>query len=109
MTPSEAIARVLYTATENSRYSEPPGTDELREVIRRDWAVRVLDAYDLRVTGKVSRWEPFTGGTKIRGEYCPNNGIRYSGNTREEARLAAAQAVWPELSADVRAELGDCP
>lgn len=73
------------------------------------WAVRVLDAYDLRNTGKQSRWEPFSGGTKICGEYCPNNGVRYSGNTREEARLATARAVYFELPAEVRAELGECP
>jgi hypothetical protein len=73
------------------------------------WAMRVLDAYDLRVTGKQSRWEPFSGGTKTRGECCPNNGIRYPGNTREEARLAAARAVYLDLPGDVRAELGECP
>src|SRR6478752_804428 len=44
------------------------------------WARNVLSLYD-KNTGKQTRWEPFSGSDEA-GEICPNNGIRYSGNTR---------------------------
>jgi len=71
------------------------------------WAVRVLDAHD-DLTGKQTRWEPFSRVVPITGEICPNNGIRYSG-TRDSARLAAAEAVFPELPDAARAKLGEKP
>lgn len=80
--------------------------EHLREALQLAWAVRVLDAYDEK-TGRQTRWETFSSCTG-RGEICPNNGIRYSGN-QESARLSAAAAVWPELSKPVQARIGARP
>ena len=71
------------------------------------WAVHVLDAYD-DMTGKTSRWEPFLTNSG-RGEICPNNGIRYSGKDRDDARITAADDVWKELPTAVKVELGPRP
>lgn len=93
----------------------PSARQQFEALIRRDWAVRVLDcwamstqyarAYELvmhvmgsdalviRVTGIGSRKKSFT----------------HRGSTPDAARLAAAEAVWPELPESVRAEIGERP
>lgn len=80
----------------------------VREALRALWAVRVLDAWR-----KVDRCRSvrefldqsehvhlFEGTAYVRGSYGP---------APDAARLAAAEAVFPELPADVRAKLGDRP
>jgi hypothetical protein len=86
------------------------GDKEVRAVFRRDWDVRVLDAWALanpddslgpRYKGEDypphERWECFTG---IAWEAF---------RTPDAARHAAALAVFPSLSDAIRAELGECP
>ena len=70
------------------------------------WAVRVLDAWYWRVEG----WE----GPTPAPEHCASGWFVYLheshwGSDPDAARLAAAEAVFPELPADVRAKLGERP
>lgn len=81
----------------------------LWEAARRDWAVRVLDA-----------WADSQGGTATPS---PRHEVFGKGNqqfslhirkwhyaaSRDAARLAAAEAVWAELPESVRAEIGERP
>jgi hypothetical protein len=87
-------------------------TYEATEVIvpiadaRARWAVRVLDA-----------WAP--EGYAVERKLAANYGelFRVTGapdscgweRTRDAARLAAAEAIWGDLPADVRAQLGERP
>lgn len=87
---------------------------------RRDWAVRVLDAWR-RLRPKRRSWRMH--GLVVVGvgpagcwveEADPEPGVESSatnhgGNTEDAARLAAAEAVYPELPESVRAELGARP
>lgn len=87
---------------------------DLRVILRRDWDVRVLDAWLLTPRGALVTWGdcgystelPVTltlvvGGTTERK--------RYHGATSDAARHAAALAVFPTLTDAKRAELGECP
>lgn len=82
---------------------------ELDRVIRRDWAVLVLDA-----------WADAGGEWPRSWETCRQAGCSwvtlddggrayYSGHSADAARLAAAEAVFPGLPADVREKLGERP
>ena len=84
---------------------------ELFTILLRDWAVRVLDAADPHWGhGRVSGWPAVVISTdreapaKTRWFRQKSGPLSY-----DAARLAAAQAVWPTLSAEVRAEIGECP
>ncbi len=79
------------------------------------WAVRVLDAY-ADAYSIPSLGEHRNPPAPVAQGYAPACyfSIRPKGKaliapTRDAARLAAALAVYPELPADVRAELGECP
>ncbi len=84
--------------------------EQLRADARALWAVRVLDAW-------AGRAHPISGPYWYEG-----SNARYSGwfhplmrngaptvASPDAARLAAAQAVFTGLPADVRAKLGECP
>jgi hypothetical protein len=97
-TVDELRAELAVERTANARFAE--------QVL---WAIRVLDEHD-DLTGKRTRWEPFTGRSiSGPGEICPNDGIRYSGNSRAEASVSAARSVFRSLSSAASAALGECP
>jgi hypothetical protein len=85
----------------------------LRAMARRDWAVRVLDAWAER--------DPFRRWTYRRGTTAPalvqlfdfvderQHVEQFFKADSDAAREAAALAVFAELSADVRATIGERP
>jgi hypothetical protein len=89
---------------------------ELRELKRALWAVQVLDAWAGQHVGSGGR-------LPMNWALWPDCGLQagccvmwsdettrsFYGPTPDAARLHAAEAVWPELPADVRALLGECP
>jgi hypothetical protein len=81
-----------------------------------DWAVRVLDAWAALNPGWAwrsiaSRPRCCCEGTFIHAGREPLNDERFDcyGDTPYAARLAAVEAVFPELPADVRQVLGEKP
>lgn len=72
-------------------------SDQILALLRRDWALQVLDAW-------IKRW---------RFHYTTYGDAIYLHHTappREYAnRMAAAQAVWLDLPEAVRAEIQECP
>jgi hypothetical protein len=97
----------------------PISASELNELLadaRALWAVRVLDA-KLALMPAETAWETNRGGSGAH--YVDfTDGMRDTldgpwdgcmGATPDAARLAAAEAVFPTLPADVRAELGERP
>lgn len=98
---------------------QPGAWSELTELLRRDWAVRVLDAWAAQAERNESRRYSVS---QCKDEvldtfehwYCDLQGstdIRRIVHepTTDAARLAGAEAVWPELPESVRAELGERP
>lgn len=93
---------------------------DLRAILRRDWAVRVLDAWAEEnprqryvALGGGYYFDPDSGHgpdvadvSLVHGQYVQR---RLGGDDLPAARLAAAEAVWPELPESVRAELGARP
>lgn len=83
-------------------------------VARRDWSVRVLDAYVRTLSGG-SHWSSNEGTCGIWDGYEEDRNARnpnhWHGCDEDAARLAAALAVVVATSLDarVRAELGECP
>jgi hypothetical protein len=94
-------------ATPGSEPIEPvePLLKAVREMARRDWAVRVLDAWgelhDERAPAP-QRQAPESYTLSVYGRVC-------WGPTPDAGRLAAAEAVFAELPEDVRRELGAQP
>lgn len=83
---------------------------KLRADARALWAVRVLDAHQAHITIQLRTClVPGYGWTIRDGLDRPLNHVDYRSPNPDAARLAAALAVFPELTADVRAELGECP
>lgn len=80
----------------------------LRSVQRSDWAVRVLDACGVAWKNSVPAPIPVYNEPSWVVVLPMHIGAKY-GPTPDAARLAAAQAVFPELPDAVRAELGACP
>lgn len=88
--------------------------DRARVMARRDWDMRVLDAwraaavaprkrayeFDERGHLYICEWQPFARMGQVRDKYNGSPGA---------ARHAAALAVFPALPDDKRAELGECP
>lgn len=76
------------------------------------WAVRVLDAWAKYNGPQTGCWY-VTQGSMVAlhrqafGKTVPPQYI--DGDTPDAARLAAAEAVWPELPESVRAEIGERP
>ncbi len=84
--------------------------DAYRAMARRDWATRVLDE------GRPWTVRPDLFGIFEGFEVCRINTyvverdpVVGRGPTRDAARLAAAESVFPTLPADVRATLGERP
>jgi hypothetical protein len=82
-------------------------------LLRRDWSVRVLDAW--AKGPKALEWciTDCTEQVCCSLETTVNGGdvltTDYYGPTPDAARHAAALAVFATLPADVRAKLGECP
>lgn len=97
---------------------------QLNEIICRDWAVRVLDAYELPyyclpggIGAGLRKGEPDNVVCVVRQRaedpqlagWDGGMPLGFEAKTRDAARLAAAETVWPELPESVRAELGERP
>lgn len=90
--------------------------DEIVKLRRDAWAVIALDAW-LRCedSGETRTWEcMYDPIYKLAFCTLDRNGREavseeFQGKDEPAARLAAAQAVFPELPADARAKLGACP
>jgi hypothetical protein len=92
---------------------------------RRDWAVRVLDAWAAVRTYTLTTatgerdyddprtWQCFRATDGVDDGCCLQTSTSewrvFNGPTPDAAREAAALAVWPELPADVRQALGERP
>lgn len=96
---------------------QPAGTMEamkaagaLRDMLRRDWAVRVLDAEHQATNTAFPLFAEWDEETKWLVEGRDSVGpIGRSDTSADAARLAAALVVLPTLPAKVRANLGECP
>lgn len=83
---------------------------ELQALLRRDWSVRVLDAWWRGVPEREWFTTHRAVPAKTLGNWaCVAGGVYHVGPTPDAARHAAALAVYPALDADVRAKLGECP
>ncbi len=80
--------------------------EALGELRRRDWAVRVLDAWrkGSSVHRQVTLCDADFGGATVQLRHG-NRVAPYAGANEDAARHAAALAVLPSLPADVRAKL----
>lgn len=105
---------VLIACAERLRELRQPQAGEVLALLRRDWAVRVLDAWakrgrrsvKLRHAPQHADWSVICGEA---GEPAYNVPAVKGGSDPDAARLASAEAVWPELPESVRAELGGKP
>lgn len=85
--------------------------DVLRALLRRDWAVRVLDAWaELTRSLNWASW-PDCGpnGYGCCVTFIDDTTSDYYGPTPEAARLAAALAVFPSLDRNAPNWPGECP
>lgn len=107
MTPREVEFAVRYWNTDAGRAAG----DKLAALLRRDWSVRVLDAWrDIRRQTREMRAVDMKRHTvALHFEGRADSIEYYTGVTEGAARNAAALAVFPTLPADVRAKLGECP
>jgi len=107
MRPDDAFGFLL----DQYDVEQGPATEALRTLIRRDWAVRVLDAWESLERGNrvVTRLEPMRRWFETQCLDVTVCKAWAQGSDRAESRLAAAEAVWPELPEFVRAELGAKP
>lgn len=84
---------------------------QVRELLRRDWSVRVLDAWAARY--RLPTPSPFPGHPEDEWRawvvVTVTEEGSFAGPTPDAARLAAAESIWPELPESVRAELGERP
>jgi hypothetical protein len=79
-----------------------------RADVRALWAVRVLDAWASYNSCDPFKTHPYQGGHEwhcVSAYECR----RFKATSPGAARFAAAQAVYPTLSAAARAKLGECP
>ncbi len=78
---------------------------------RRDWAVRVLDAWAESNESNVPDVRRCEDGSwnclavNVIGAFLKD----WDGPTPDAARHAAALAIWPTLSAEEQARIGECP
>lgn len=85
---------------------------DVAAMARRDWAVRVLDAWaDDHEHVKRSYEVRPTDGTVEARAVCVlrHRGIDSHFGNYDTCKLSAAEAVWPELPESVRAEIGERP
>jgi hypothetical protein len=78
----------------------------LNALMLRDWSVRVLDAWTHYGRWWLQQLALVQLVTTRDGKETTQN---FEGDTPDAARLAAAEAVFPTLDADVRATLGERP
>lgn len=104
MTPKQAL-ETLEGVEHHGSLGE--AGDTLLAVIRRDWAVRVLDAWAAENSCDPFKTSPHNGASEWHCTSAYEN--RHYARSPEGARHAAALAVFPTLPADVRAQLGECP
>lgn len=112
MKPQQALEYVSYAGCDLINKHGGIALGVLLGVVRRDWAVRVLDAHAVSTDVPAPALD-FDRTWCVRWLLVVGD-ITYSRWTTghadpDAARLAAARAVFPSLSADVRAELGECP
>ncbi len=128
MRPTQALefVKLDYCSDDDCNHSlcqrARAGRDVLLAVFRRDWAVRVLDAW--AANSGITCWRMITrlsDNEELPDVFACHLGFGepdWSDNLRctfvadtnaAAARLAAAEAVWPELPESVRAELGERP
>jgi hypothetical protein len=109
-----------FRAANKNRWSgKLPGDFDLTADARALWSVRVLDKWALAGLPITRQCCPLpyldAGSARWRcapienGCYLDTEKHWHTADTPDAARLAAARAVWPDLPADVRAELGECP
>lgn len=87
--PLEIIERALVSAPNVTSEEAERATEWLAELMRRDWASRVLDMAAVHLGDDRNA--------------CPQAGIEGT------ALVDCARRVWPRLPDAVRAELGECP
>lgn len=84
---------------------------QYRALLRRDWAMRVLDAWR-SLDSRNTWWMTESVASREPRVMRAHDGMwlaQSDATTPHAARLAAAKAVYPELPADVRTELGEHP
>lgn len=81
---------------------------ELLALLRRDWAVRVLDACGVAWKNSVPAPIPVYNEPRWVVVLPMHVGSKYAA-TPDAVRHAAALAVFPTLDAETRAELEECP
>jgi hypothetical protein len=95
----------------------------LTVLLRRDWALRVLDAW--RAQSDYRSWRcslpglALTAAGEILGHAChlettgapgePSSGRCYQADSPDAARHEAALAAWPQLTHEQCQEIGACP
>lgn len=99
-------------------------SEEMTALLRRDWAVRVLDARVLDSWADGNGWYRHSTTQVSRGfddvkcgdwmclleNYRDSSkDFRRYGKSPDFARVEMAKFVFPTLSAKARAELGECP
>lgn len=93
------------------RYVPGEQVEQALPVARRDWAVRVLDAWQRLNPDAHAFATCYLPDLPIPAWKCVSSshpGV-FFGPDPDAARLAAAEAVLPELPESVRAELGERP
>lgn len=102
----------FYGAAEKPEWKENPGAaawaDKRRADARALWAVRVLDACGVAWKNSVPAPIPVYNEPSWVVVLPMHIGAKY-GPTPDAARLAAAQAVFESLPAEVKKGLGECP
>jgi hypothetical protein len=86
--------------------------DALLALLRRDWAVRVLDAWAAQKSGRAHDAVLMMAGewwARVWEGGAPSSQYSRPAMTPDAARSAAADAVFPTLPEAVRAELGERP
>jgi hypothetical protein len=114
---SDEVAALEFCIDTAEHDQMPETAGALRSVARALWAVRVLDAWaqagpgmrEVRTFCSVNQRAAthlYEYGAKSAYHYSPLPGTAYD---HDAARLAAAEAVFPELPEAVRAQLGERP
>ncbi len=78
-------------------------------MLRRDWAVRVLDAWVEKHAYRSWRSSNDVTDRRVTVYESPRVYDWYAGATPDEARMTAAKSVYLTLSRDEQARLGVCP
>jgi hypothetical protein len=101
----------IFDRDDRDPHREPdPEPRWLTELRRRDWAVRVLDAWAVDNRHNVPYPQRDLGGKSwTLFVYISDERGWFTGPTPDAARLAAALAVYPTLDAATHERLGACP